>query len=373
MTSIRVFVLTSLVAPACVVDRDAGSLTSSGASDTTSSADSTSGAADDVDSVDTGDRLDLGTTDVGTEVCESIEASSMIVEGPSDILIVVDQAISHEQHEATFQNFSLLIGNDQIEDVRVVMIAGYPADGGGVCIDEPPLGIGQCPVTDDNPPMYRHVPEPIETATLFSQVLDRHDAWGPAMREDAWKHVWIVSSDDPATDTDDFVAGLLALDPAFARLTVHAFVPDDTQVGDCLSVVPNDAWAPALELRDLALATGGVFEPLCNYNLKILFTELLDRIQAVALACSYDIPPPPGDQVFDKGRVNVDYDDGFGLRTIGWVESVADCPTVPDGWYYDDPVTPTSIEMCPQTCSRFAALAQASIEIRFGCTTIPAG
>ena len=46
---------------------------------------------------------------------------------------------------------------------------------------------------------------------------------------------------------------------------------------------------------------------------------------------------------------------------------------VNNGWYYDDFADPQRILMCPQTCARFEALQAASIDIRFGCTTIPAG
>jgi hypothetical protein len=124
---------------------------------------------------------------------------------------------------------------------------------------------------------------------------------------------------------------------------------------------------------ELAAATGGVFEPLGNFNVGELFDQRLDRIQEVALSCEYEIPTPPEGQVFDKGRVNVDYDDGFGLQTIGYVDSASECAGVGNGWYYDDVDAPTAILMCPQTCGRFKAADEASIELRFGCATVPAG
>ena len=66
------------------------------------------------------------------------------------------------------------------------------------------------------------------------------------------------------------------------------------------------------------------------------------------------------------------FDDGFGTQTVGWVETAAECAGVKNGWYYDDLVDPQQILICPQTCARFQDLQEASIEIRFGCTTIPA-
>ena len=367
--------LGSLVPLGCVVDRDVGTLTGLGTTSTstasTTHADAGESSADESAGDDT-QRLDLGGTDIPMEECASVEQASTIEEGPSDILIIVAQSISHEQHEGTFGNFSQLIANDEIDDVQVVMLAGYPADGGGVCIQEPPLGVGECPRNDDNPPIYVHVDETIEASTLFSQILQTHDQWGPGMRPDAWKHLWIMSPADPSMDHEEFREELEQLDPTFERLTVHTMVPL-TPGEDCSSLVAGTQAGSTTDLVDLAMATGGVVEPLCDYNIKILFEQMLDRIQEISLSCSYVIPPPPDGKIFDKGRVNVDYDDGFGLQTIGYVEDPSGCASVANGWYYDDPILPTQILMCPQTCARFDVLQQASIEIRFGCTTIPAG
>jgi hypothetical protein len=357
----------------CVVDRDAGTF----AAESTGTSSTGTGAPDDdvgsSDDASTGAaKLDLAGLDLPAEECVSVSQSSSIVEAPSDILVVVDHAASYDAMRSVFSNFSLLIGNDAIEDVRVVMLAGSPADGGGVCIDEPPLGLGMCPEADTNPPMYHHIAEVIAAPTLLEQVLASHGAWGPTMRAGAWKHLWVVSSADASLPTDEFVAGLVALDPDFERLTVHAMVPATPEDG-CSVLLPGTEAGDASAYIALAEATGGVFEPLCNFNVGVLFDQMLDRIHEVSLSCAYEIPPPPDGQVFDPGRVNVDYDDGFGLQTIGHVASAADCASVANGWYYDDDAAPTTVLMCPQTCGRFEAADQASIELRFGCATVPAG
>ena len=365
-------VAAALMATGCVVDRNAGSLSGIDPGTSTSPA-GTSGGSDDTsgDSDDT-ETTPMGGFDIPTETCASVGQTSTVEEGPSDILVVVDQSILRSHLESTFDNFSALIGNDDIEDVRVVMLAGYPDGGGGVCINDAPLGLGQCPTEDHNPPMYVHIDESIPRDTLLAQVLDSHPLWGPSMRPGAWKHIWILSAGDPSMATEAFVLQLQTLDPEFDRLTVHAMVPDAPS-GRCGDVTTGRPSQDAPELRALATTTAGVVESLCNYNVKVLFESMLDRIHEVSLSCEYDIPDAPDGFVFDKGRVNVDYDDGFGLQTIGNVESVSDCAGVSNGWYYDDATNPTQILMCPQTCGRFDLLEEASIEIRFGCTTVPAG
>ena len=85
------------------------------------------------------------------------------------------------------------------------------------------------------------------------------------------------------------------------------------------------------------------------------------------------IPPPPDGMDFDPDQVNVEFDDGAGgILDIGRVESPAECAGVTDGWYYDDPMAPTRIIVCPQTCTKIQGFDMASISIKFGCATIPA-
>jgi hypothetical protein len=274
----------------------------------------------------------------------------------------------HER-DSTFENFSALVGNDDIEDVQVAMLAGYPPD--GICIDVPPLGVEECPVNDDNPPMYRHFDQVVEPDTLLQQLVDAYPQWSVALRPEARKHVFVVSSGDSTLQGEAFDAAFVALDPGLAGYVFHAIAPDG-EGGDCGFVESGEPWSMATDYAALAVATGGVFENACDYNVGSLFEQLLDRIEAVALSCEYEIPPAPNGMVFVKDQVNIDYDDGFGISTVGWVESAADCAQVANGWYYDDLADPQQILMCPQTCARFQSLQNASIEIRFGCTTIPA-
>lgn len=350
----------------CIVDGDVGALTTAATDiSTTQAMEDTTGDSSTTDTL----KLDLGSPDVASMQCASVMQTTTIGEAPSDIVIVVARSMDEAPLGPVFENFAQLIANDGIEDVRVAMLAGYPPD--GVCIDEPPLGVQQCPSTDDNPPIYRHFDEVIEADTLLQQLIDAYPQWSTALRPDARKHLFVLSSGDATMDPADFDAAFVALDPTLSGYVFHAIAPG-TDDGDCLLVEAGQPWSVANEYSALAMSTGGVFENACDYDVGLLFEQLLDRIVEVALSCEYEIPPVPDDLVFDKGEVNVDYDDGFGVQTVGWVESVDDCVGVANGWYYDDPALPQQILMCPQTCARFQALSNASIEIRFGCTTIPA-
>ena len=357
-----------LAAGGCVVTGDAGALTTGatdGTTSTSSSGESESGGASTADTI----KLDVAIADIEASECASVTQTTTIEEAPSDILIVVASVMDEAALAPVFENFAQLIADGNIEDVQVAMLAGYPPD--GICIDEPPLGVQACPTNDDNPPIYRHFDEVVESDTLLQQVLDAYPLWSTSLRPEARKHVFVVSSSDSTLGTQAFDAAFVELDPSLAGYVFHGMAPG-SEDGGCLLVESGETWANATDYAALVAATGGVFENACNYSVKVLFEELIDRITAVALSCEYDIPPAPDGLVFAKDEVNVDYDDGFGTQTVGWVETVGDCAGVSNGWYYDDFADPQQILMCPQTCARFEALQEESIEIRFGCTTIPA-
>ena len=40
------------------------------------------------------------------------------------------------------------------------------------------------------------------------------------------------------------------------------------------------------------------------------------------------------------------------------------------GWYYDDPVNPTTISLCSGACSNVQASAMGQVDLVFGCTTL---
>ncbi len=75
-----------------------------------------------------------------------------------------------------------------------------------------------------------------------------------------------------------------------------------------------------------------------------------------ALQCEYQLPPPPDGQTFDRDKVNVKFSHDGAVDTILRVSSPADCANFQNrGWYYDDPVNPTEIKVCPSTCDGIKA------------------
>jgi hypothetical protein len=98
------------------------------------------------------------------------------------------------------------------------------------------------------------------------------------------------------------------------------------------------------------------------------FTTALQNVSNTQLACEYALPAPPdGSEKLDFTRVQVTYTPAGKAPTeeipaVSGSDACADAPN--GGWYYDVPTAPTSIEVCPCTCSRFAA---GRVDVRVGC------
>ena len=98
------------------------------------------------------------------------------------------------------------------------------------------------------------------------------------------------------------------------------------------------------------------------------FAAALKAIQGLALACSYAIPTPlPGEKI-DFEKVNVQMTLGTGPpQLLTYVGSEAACAPPTLGWHYDDPVTPTKIQLCAATCAVPASAGSVKVELILGC------
>ena len=351
---------------------------SSGGSDSSSGGGSSSTGAVSGDTT-TGPAGTSSSGEVGSSTGECAEITEMAEnkKQPADILFVIDNSGSMQVEaasvKANMNAFSSKIVASGI-DVHVVLISAI--DGlTGMCID-PPLGAGNCPVKDTKLPTFLHINDEVGSNNPLPKLLEHHPEWKDSMRPDAAKHVVVVSDDNSELGADAFDAAFLALDPSYAGYKLHAIVgaKDSDDVLWCIQNAACCAFtAKAGKVYlDLINKTDGVFGDLCKQDFKPVFDVLsTEVIKNAGLACEWTIPAPMGEDVIDYAKVNVDFNDGQGnITPIGKVDDPADCANVVDGWYYDDPVKPTKILVCPQTCAKIQGAADASMAIKFGCETI---
>ena len=330
----------------------------------------TMGASESVDTTE-GERLDLPPpSDLpgGEDECAAVGEEAELVPLPADIIFVVDNSgsMSFEAAEiqANLNEFSAQIIASGI-DVHVVLVSSYPNNGNGICID-PPLGAGGCPGADNNPPTFTHVDRRVASNNAWEVLLDTHAEWAPAMRAESSKHIVVVTDDSSNMTVENFDAQFQALDPSYVGYIHHSVVCHS----DCPSAA--DIGTRYIELSN---QTMGVAADLCDQDFQAVFDVLsTEVIGGTELSCEFEIPTPPDGMEFNPDQVNLEFNDGMGgTLEIGRVDTAADCPGVSDGWYYDDPMNPQLILVCPQTCEKMQGVLNGSISIAFGCASMPAG
>jgi hypothetical protein len=103
-------------------------------------------------------------------------------------------------------------------------------------------------------------------------------------------------------------------------------------------------------------------------NISSSFSKALANVSNSKLACEYALPPAPsGNEKLDLTEVQVTYTTPGDASTeeIPVISGIDACTDAKNGgWYYDNPSDPTSILVCPCTCSRFDA---GRVDVRVGC------
>jgi hypothetical protein len=101
-------------------------------------------------------------------------------------------------------------------------------------------------------------------------------------------------------------------------------------------------------------------------NVTTSFVDALNNITNRALACEYQLPPPPEGMKLDTTQVQVIYTPSFGdAEEVPSISSLSACANNANGgWYYDDAEHPSKLTVCPCTCARLQA---GRVDVRLGC------
>ena len=97
------------------------------------------------------------------------------------------------------------------------------------------------------------------------------------------------------------------------------------------------------------------------------FIDAMNDIRGASLPCEYEIPAPPnpGDEL-DYENIRLRFKAIGGATTeIDNVGAQANCGA--GGFHYDDPVNPTKIVLCPETCQLVRTDDEAVMDILFAC------
>jgi hypothetical protein len=92
--------------------------------------------------------------------------------------------------------------------------------------------------------------------------------------------------------------------------------------------------------------------------------KALGKVSGSILPCKYEVPKQVLAGEVELGFVNVEISLGGEPSTVPQDQRCAG-----PGWKYDDPVMPTAILLCPETCDALAGDATAAITVVLGCAT----
>jgi hypothetical protein len=106
-------------------------------------------------------------------------------------------------------------------------------------------------------------------------------------------------------------------------------------------------------------------------NVNQQFLDAMNAIRHSALGCQYTIPVPTSGTP-NYNAVNVVYTPGTGggSQTFPYVMTQANCPTTGNGWYYDNPASPSQIILCDPTCTEVKGDTSGEVDITLGCATV---
>lgn len=339
--------------------------------------------------------------DLGDSGCSTYTDEAKQTYEPADIIWAVDTSGSMMEETAAVQTninaFSQQIAATGI-DVHVVMLAAYPfLILPGICVPAP-LGSGQCPPAGSDtklPNFWHHPTAVVESVDAALRLVQLFPDYKFMLRPGVFKYVVVVTDDDSKNNPNSsgdagkydnnpagFITDFTNLDPmmkdaAGGRMWKLSSIYSFTQCSNAANI--GQAW------KQIVNTTGGVHGDICNcppgqtqacaQTFQKVFDELAKKIIAGSkpLACEWTIPPPEPGKTLDPNKVNVEFvDQASGTpKTIYHVANAAACDGTLGGWYYNDNNAPTTIKLCPTSCTEVTGAAQGSkINVVFGCATL---
>ena len=176
-----------------------------------------------------------------------------------------------------------------------------------------------------------------------------------------------IASTGLAAGVSTFTVGMTGVSPDGFYLLDALAVAGGT---DCTPDIPGS------ESCNISETGGaGLRETLNLIRDGITVTETITLIETVVgtsrVPCTWEVPEAPAGQTLDPNLVNVNLTNSA-ITDLGRVPDVSGCSAGVDGWYYDDPVAPSSIQLCPQTCTTVEQNPDIGVNVIFGCETKPA-
>ncbi len=201
------------------------------------------------------------------------------------------------------------------------------------------------------------------TVAALSGALQYAEGW--AAQNPTHKVMVVFATDgDPHGCTNNTV-GVAA---AVAQMAATGVPPVPTYVigvGDSLKSLNQIADAGGTTAA-LIVSTG--------QDVAAQFLAAMNEIRSsTSVPCVLSIPTSDGGAV-DFGKVNVvdSPADGGAPLSFLQVPSASSCDPAAGGWFYDNRAAPTTITLCPASCTMVTTDVAAQVDIQLGCQTLVA-
>lgn len=329
---------------------------------------------------DAGRSTDAGTTEPGEpddstfDECATSRVEAKETPRAGNVVFVIDTSGSMDEEAALVQQninrFVQATTSAGLEDYRVVMVS------------EPSFVEVPDPLRTDQT-HFKYIDEEVGSSEPLADLLERFDDYATFLLPDVMTHFVVVTDDESSVTADSFIAQMDQKLEGDFRVHAVASPPMGTMPtvdpNDLISVImglanrggcsgPNgDASASGVENYKAAQQTGGLTFSICADDWTSLFSELASEV-AAAVPCTLEIPAATTGELLDLARVNVVFTPptGGAGQTLVNVGSEASCGNK-QGWFYDDPASPTHISLCESSCT--AAGTGGALDIALGCVT----
>jgi hypothetical protein len=309
-------------------------------------------------------------------LCGDITEEAIPALKPVDIIWVIDSSPSMreeiDQIQRNLNSFTERISMAGL-DLRVALVAAEEdlatpgRDYIGVCIPPPLSGADACPDVDSE--RYRHVRLNVHSQDPLEKMIEATPQLVDFLRPDSLKHLVFVTDDDAGwgVNSMEFLS-FVNNEPMLNGVIVHSVVD---LIGYMSSCAFDDSCSCGEERGEayisLSMTTdGGVFS-VCEEDWTPLFERLEERvIEGTELACTHAFPQDSQSFMFSADEVNIYWTPvNEAERVIPRVDNEAACSDE-EGWYYDDPISPELIHLCPVSCGAVVG----TIRLEFGCMVI---
>lgn len=325
-----------------------------------------------------GEAVMAGQASQGGEfmTCGTITENAIPALMPVDIIWVIDSSPSMgeeiSQVQANLNLFAERIGLSGL-DLRVALVAAEEdiatpdRDYLGVCIPPPLSAVDQCPDVDS--PHYRHIRLNVHSSDPLAKMIEAWPALSDFIRRDSLKHLVFVTDDDAGWEIDQaeflaFVDG----NPSLTGLRIHSIVDEVGYQGSCAL---DDSCSCGDERGqtyiDLSQQTMGEVFSVCEADWDPRFRILEERVvEGTDLPCAFAFPEGSQSVLFSPDEVNIFWaPEGAAESLVPRVDRAAECLDQ-EGWYYDDPIDPEVIHLCPASCGARRGM----LRLEFGCMVV---